>query len=33
MIAALRVQGTLPGVPLKFEPGTNCKLFTIILTF
>lgn len=33
MIAVLHVQGTLPGVPLKYEPGTNCKLFMIILTF
>jgi hypothetical protein len=22
----LRIKGTLPGVPLKFEPGTSCKL-------
>jgi hypothetical protein len=22
---SIAVQGSLPGVPLKFEPGTNCK--------
>jgi hypothetical protein len=31
MIAVVRVQGNLPGVPLKFEPGTNCKPW--VLTF
>ena len=25
------MKGTLPGIPLKFEPGTNCKLIIQIV--